>query len=215
MNRITQGLKITFLIHFVVGLVFGLIDLLIPELWGDLTNWPVQDPTMYRLVGAAILAFAASSILAYRETDWDKVILIVRTEIVWTALATLVFLVALIFGDAPAIGVPAQLSVQCLDGAVQAGKAPFKSLLPLAQLAGRLFTGLLQAMKAALLATAQRGEGSFQLADLIEPGALLRAKLLPQPVAATGRGQCGEQRQQAERRTAATGFLCWLTGAGL
>jgi hypothetical protein len=103
MNRISQGLKTTFLVHFVVGLVFGLIDLLIPELWGDLTNWPVQDPTMYRLVGAAILAFAASSILAYRETDWEKVILIVRTEIVWTALATLVFLVALIFGGAPAI----------------------------------------------------------------------------------------------------------------
>jgi hypothetical protein len=57
---------------------------------------------MYRLVGAAILAFAASSILAYRETDWEKVILIVRTEIVWTALATLVLLVSLIFGDAPA-----------------------------------------------------------------------------------------------------------------
>ncbi|MBN1814102.1 MAG: hypothetical protein JXA14_19850 [Anaerolineae bacterium] len=103
MNRISQGLKTTFLVHFVVGLIFGLIDLLIPELWGDLTNWPVQNPTMYRLVGAAILAFSASSILAYRETDWEKVILIVRTEIVWTALATLVFLVALIFGGAPAI----------------------------------------------------------------------------------------------------------------
>ena len=89
--------------HFVVGLIFGLIDLLIPEVWGNLTNWPVQDPTMYRLVGAAILAFAASSILAYRESDWEKVVLIVRTEIFWTALPTLVFLVALIFGDAPAI----------------------------------------------------------------------------------------------------------------
>lgn len=93
----------TFLVHFVVGLFFGLIDLLIPVQWGDVTNWPVQDPTMYRLVGAAILAFAASSILAYRETDWEKVVLIVRTEIVWTALATLVFLVSLVFGDAPAI----------------------------------------------------------------------------------------------------------------
>jgi hypothetical protein len=93
----------TFLAHIVVGLIFGLIDLLIPEQWGTFTNWPIQDPTMYRLVGAAILAFTASSILAYRETDWEKVILIVRTEIIWTALATLVFLVALIFGDAPAI----------------------------------------------------------------------------------------------------------------
>jgi hypothetical protein len=103
MKKVSQGLKLTFLAHFVVGLIFGLIDLLIPEQWGTLTNWPVQDPTMYRLVGAAILAFAASSILAYRETDWEKVILIVRTEVIWTALATLVFSVALIFGDAPVI----------------------------------------------------------------------------------------------------------------
>ncbi|NIV29587.1 MAG: hypothetical protein GWN58_08780, partial [Anaerolineae bacterium] len=73
MNQISQGLKMTFLVHFVIGLIFGLIDLLIPEQWGNLTNWPVQDPTMYRLVGAAILAFAASSILAYRESDWERV----------------------------------------------------------------------------------------------------------------------------------------------
>ena len=103
MKEISQGLKITLLVHFVTGLFFGLINLLIPELWGDLTNWPVQDPNTYRLLGAAILAFAASSILAYRETDWERVIIIVRTEIVWTGLATLVFLVAVIFGGAPAI----------------------------------------------------------------------------------------------------------------
>jgi hypothetical protein len=45
MNKISERLKITFLVHFVVGFLFGLIDLLIPELWGNLTNWPVQDPT--------------------------------------------------------------------------------------------------------------------------------------------------------------------------
>jgi hypothetical protein len=103
MKEISQRLKITLLVHFVTGLFFGLINLLIPELWGDLTNWPVQDPNTYRLLGAAILAFAASSILAYRETDWERVIIIVRTEIIWTGLATLVFLVAVIFGGAPAI----------------------------------------------------------------------------------------------------------------
>jgi hypothetical protein len=103
MKQISQGLKMTFLVHFVIGLIFGLIDVLIPEQWGNLTNWPVQDPVMYRLVGSAILAFAASSVLAYRETDWERVDIIVRTEIIWTALAALVFLVAVFFGDAPAI----------------------------------------------------------------------------------------------------------------
>jgi hypothetical protein len=103
MKGISKGLKVTFLVHFVTGLLFGLINLLIPEQWGNLTNWPVQDPNTYHLLGAAILAFAASSILAYRETDWERVIIIVRTEIIWTGLATLVFLVSLVFWDAPAI----------------------------------------------------------------------------------------------------------------
>jgi hypothetical protein len=101
---VRPGLKWTFLAHFVVGLVVGLIYLLIPEQWGDLTNWPVEDVPVYRLIGAAILGFATSSIMAYREADWEKVIIVVRMEIVWTALACLVFLWALIFADAPAIG---------------------------------------------------------------------------------------------------------------
>jgi hypothetical protein len=103
-KTVSQGLKITFLVHFVVGLFFGLVNLVVPEQWGDLTNWPVTDPVAFRLIGAAILGFATSSFLAYRETDWERVIIIVRAEIVWTALATLVFLVALLFGGAPAIG---------------------------------------------------------------------------------------------------------------
>lgn len=58
---------------------------------------------MYRLMGGALLGYATSSILAYRETAWEKVIIVVRTEIVWTALATLIFLWAVLFGGAPAI----------------------------------------------------------------------------------------------------------------
>jgi hypothetical protein len=56
------------------------------------------------LLGAALLGFAASSILAYRETAWEKVIIVVRMEIVWLALAVLVMLYAMLFAGAPAIG---------------------------------------------------------------------------------------------------------------
>ena len=78
--------------------------LFIPDIWGDLVNWPAPETAPYRLIGAAMLAFGASSVLAYREVDWDKVIIIVRTEIVWTALATLILFWALVTDGAPAIG---------------------------------------------------------------------------------------------------------------
>ncbi len=72
-KQISNGLKITFLVHLIVGVIFGLIYLLIPEVWGNLVNWPVKEPALYRLVGAAILGFSTSSWLAYRETAWEKV----------------------------------------------------------------------------------------------------------------------------------------------
>jgi hypothetical protein len=103
-KQIHSGLKITFLVHFVVGLVFGLMYLFFPKGWGNLVNWPVQEPFIYQVVGAAILGYATSSILAYRETNWEKVIIVVRMEIVWTVLGTLAMLWGVIFGGAPAIG---------------------------------------------------------------------------------------------------------------
>ena len=103
MKKVRPGLRVTFVAHAIAALAFGLIYLFIPDIWGDLVNWPAPETAPYRLIGAAMLAFGASSVLAYRETDWDKVIIIVRTEIVWTALATLVLLWALIFDGAPAI----------------------------------------------------------------------------------------------------------------
>ena len=104
MKKVRPGLRATFAAHAITALVFGLINLFIPDIWGDLVNWPVDDTRAYRLLGAAMLAFGVSSVLAYLETDWEKVIIIVRTEIVWTALGTLVLLWAIIFDGAPVIG---------------------------------------------------------------------------------------------------------------
>jgi hypothetical protein len=103
-KKIKPGLKYTFLVHFIVGLIFGLAYLLIPETFGDLFGWPALDPAVSRLLGAALLGYATSSILAYRETAWEKVIIVVRMEIVWLALAVLVMLWGMIFGGLPAIG---------------------------------------------------------------------------------------------------------------
>lgn len=103
-KKIKPGLKYTFLAHFVVGLIFGLAYLLIPQTYGSILKWPVPDPLVYRLLGAALLGFATSSILAYRETDWEKVIIVVRMEIVWLALGVLVMLYGMLFAGMPATG---------------------------------------------------------------------------------------------------------------
>lgn len=100
-KQMSFGLKTTFLVHAIVGTIFGLVFLLIPVVWGNLFGIPVPDPVLQRMMGAAILAFAASSWLAYRETAWEKVKIVVQMEIVWTILGTLLTLWGLVFAGLP------------------------------------------------------------------------------------------------------------------
>ncbi len=102
MNKISSGLKTLFLVHFVFGLVFGLIYLLIPGIFMGWFGVPVTDDLAYRTVGAAVLAFTASSWYCYKAAEWDKVKIVVQAEIVWTVLAALVNLYGILFEGAPA-----------------------------------------------------------------------------------------------------------------
>jgi len=101
MNKISSGLKTLFLVHFVVGLMFGLPLLLIPGIYMAWFGMFVPDVEPYRMVGAAILAFTASSWFCYLAAEWDKVKIVVQAEIVWTVLATLVLLYGLLFARLP------------------------------------------------------------------------------------------------------------------
>ena len=103
-KQVSPGLRITFLLHFIAGAIFGLIYLLIPEAWGNLVHWPVKDVAFVRLVGAAVLGYATGSWFAYKATAWEQVKIVVQMEIVWTILGALVTLWALIFAGLPTFG---------------------------------------------------------------------------------------------------------------
>jgi hypothetical protein len=100
-NRITTGLRITFWVHLIVGGVLGLAYLLVPETVGNLANWPIESPWPYRLIGAAIIGYAASSLFALLQNVYERVRIIVETEIVWTVLAALVLVWGALAGNLP------------------------------------------------------------------------------------------------------------------
>jgi hypothetical protein len=100
-KQISYGLKITFLVHFVMAAVFGLVFLLIPEMFGGMMGTVIREPSTFRLVGAALIAFAASSRFAYREAVWERVKIVVQMEIVWTVLGVLATLYGLVFEGLP------------------------------------------------------------------------------------------------------------------
>ena len=89
-EEISKLLKITFLIHFFVSAIFGLVFTVIIELYAEIVAWPYLDPVTGRVLGAVFLGFAVASLLSWRETKWESVKIIVQMEITWLALGTAV-----------------------------------------------------------------------------------------------------------------------------
>ena len=87
MDEISSPLRLTFLIHFFVGIIFGLIYLIFLEFYNTLVGWTYDDPIAGRVLGAALIGFGVASLLAWRETEWVKVKIIVQMEIVWLTIA--------------------------------------------------------------------------------------------------------------------------------
>lgn len=84
---ITSGLKVLFLIHALVGLLFGLGFLVIPATLVGWFNMPLTEEPYLRLIGAAILGYSATSLVAYQAHYWSEVKIAVQGEFVWTGLA--------------------------------------------------------------------------------------------------------------------------------
>ena len=100
-KQVSPGLKTLFLVHGILAGIFGLVYLAIPKVWGDLVNLPMKQPELYRLIGAALWAFASGSWLAYKQTGWENVKIVVQMEIIWTILGALVLLWGLMFAGFP------------------------------------------------------------------------------------------------------------------
>lgn len=99
-NEINPGLRAAFWVHAVIAGVFGLLFLLIPEQFGSWIDWNMGDAA-YRLIGAFTLTLCASSVLAALAEQWIEVRIKVGLELVWTALASLTLVWALLTDQIP------------------------------------------------------------------------------------------------------------------
>ena len=95
---ISKLLKLTFLIHFFVAVIFGLVFTVIIEIYVGLVGWPYLDPVTGRVLGAMFIGFAVASLLSWRETKWESVKIVVQMEIAWLVVGTAVHFFA-IFTD--------------------------------------------------------------------------------------------------------------------
>ena len=82
-NEISKGLKYVLLVHFVLGIIIGVIFLFFPKSYCALFGIVITDHGVYRLVGAASIALGFSSYLAYKNSQWDTVKLFIQMDLVW------------------------------------------------------------------------------------------------------------------------------------
>ncbi len=90
-RELLKGLEIVFLVHFILGLILGIIFLFIPETYCNLVGVTMTDYGILRLIGAASLALGYSSFLAYRSKDWEKAKLLVQMDLIWLVSAIVGF----------------------------------------------------------------------------------------------------------------------------
>ena len=102
-EEISKLLKILFLVHFFVAVIFGLVFTFIVELYVSISGWPYLDPVTGRVLGAVFLGLAVASLLAWRETKWHHVKIIVQMEITWLAIGTGVHIFAIFYYPVPII----------------------------------------------------------------------------------------------------------------
>ena len=87
--EISNILKYTFLLHFIVCMIFGFLFFLSPEFYRDVTAWPFFDPTTARVMGSGFLGFGFASLFGYRAASWEEVKIVVIGDIVFTLFGVL------------------------------------------------------------------------------------------------------------------------------
>ncbi len=105
-NTIPQGLRTTYLVHFVWELIFGLAGTLAAKFVGDIAGHPVRDVDVNMLLGVVALTFALGSWYAARAARWEQISL-------FTAMLIFANLVGGI-GGVIAYFVPSLLGVESL-----------------------------------------------------------------------------------------------------
>jgi hypothetical protein len=82
----TKALKVTFGVHAVVALLFGVPLLVVPGRFLGLFGWLPVDPLITRLLGAAMLALSWGSFRGYRTTDASMQLAFIQMEVIYTIL---------------------------------------------------------------------------------------------------------------------------------
>ena len=85
-KSVPNGLRTWFVIHFVADILFAIPLLLFPQALLNLFDWKTYDPTMTRLVGAALMGIGVESLLG-RNANADTFRVMLNLKAIWASSA--------------------------------------------------------------------------------------------------------------------------------
>jgi len=89
-NEISKGLKILFILEFIVANIYGVTYLFFTEWYIEFVAWPFDDPIVGRMLGVSLMTFGITSLIAYLRNNYDTAKLAVELQIYWHILALFV-----------------------------------------------------------------------------------------------------------------------------
>ncbi|TFG94460.1 hypothetical protein E4H12_15125 [Candidatus Thorarchaeota archaeon] len=95
-------LRYTFVLHFIVAFVFGFMLFLIPDTFNTLIGHTTPADPVNIGFGVMMIGIGVGSVLAFRATKWETVILFVQMELVYCPLALIGGLYTIMLGNYPA-----------------------------------------------------------------------------------------------------------------
>jgi len=97
MAEISKEMKIVLIINMIVGLIYGIMYVFLPEGVYSLNDSPYFDPHFWRLFGGALMAIGIGVLLGMLNGDWDKIKIFLQFAIIFLIIIALVNLTSNIY----------------------------------------------------------------------------------------------------------------------
>jgi hypothetical protein len=89
-DEISKGLKILFILEFIVATIYGVTYLFLTEWYIAFVAWPYTDPIVGRMLGVSLMTFGITSLIAFIRKNLETAKLAVELQIFWHVLALFV-----------------------------------------------------------------------------------------------------------------------------
>ncbi len=100
MVEMSKGLKIILIVDIIVAIYYGVMYLLLPELYYQMNDAPAFDLHMWRLFGGTLFVLSIAGIIALKRGEWEAVKPIMEVVILWLIMVAVLDVVWVLSANA-------------------------------------------------------------------------------------------------------------------